>query len=70
MSEMSWAPPRHSVTFSPVISTWMPPGWVPSPRCTSKNPCTSSTMRSKWRVLYPVDDSWVLPCIGSHCQIT
>ena len=24
---MSWAPPRHSVTFSPVISTWMPPGW-------------------------------------------
>ena len=30
----------------------------------------SSTIRSKCRVLYPLDDSWVLPCIGSHCQTT
>ena len=50
-SEISWAPPRHSVTSSPVTSTWIPPGCVPSPACTSKKPCTSSTIRSKWRVL-------------------
>ena len=26
--------------------------------------------RSKWRVLWPLGDSSVLPCIGSHCQTT
>ena len=27
-------------------------------------------IRSKWRVLCPVGDSSVLPCIGSHCHTT
>ena len=48
---ISSAPPRHSVTSSPVSSTWMPPGKVPRARCTSKKPCTSSTTSSKSRVL-------------------
>jgi hypothetical protein len=30
-------PPMHSVTFWPVISRWIPPGWLPSCSCTSKN---------------------------------
>ena len=50
-SAMCWPPPMHSVTSSPVNSMWMPPGCVPSARCTSKKPCTSSTIRSKCRVL-------------------
>ena len=50
-SLISMAPPRHSVTSSPVSSTWMPPGQVPSARWTSKKPSTSSTTRSKCRVL-------------------
>jgi hypothetical protein len=36
------APPVHSVTFLPVISTWMPPACVPSARWTAKKLCTSS----------------------------
>ena len=44
-------PAEHSVTSSPVSSTWIPPGWVPSAWCTSKKPCTSSTIQSKCRVL-------------------
>src|SRR3954465_10069843 len=48
----------------------MPPGCVPSRWWTSKKPSTSSMMRSKWRVLWPLGDSSVLPCIGSHCQTT
>jgi hypothetical protein len=32
LSRILSAPPRHSVTSSPVSSTWMPPGQVPSPR--------------------------------------
>ena len=58
------------MTSSPVSSTWMPPGWLPSARCTSKNPRTSSTTRSKCLVLNPLALSSVLPCIGSHCQTT
>ena len=44
-------PPTHSVTSSPVSSTCTPPGQVPSARCTSKKPCTSSITSSKRRVL-------------------
>ena len=50
-SAISSPPPTHSVTSSPVSSTWTPPGQVPSARCTSKKPWTSSITSSKRRVL-------------------
>ena len=64
------APPRHSVTFSPVSSTWMPPGHVPSARWARTKPAISRTMSSKWRVLRPLGALNVLPCIGSHAHTT
>jgi hypothetical protein len=51
LAESARAPPVHSVTFLPVISIWMPPGWVPSARWISKNESTSDRMRSNGRVL-------------------
>ena len=45
-------------------------GWVPSARCTSKKPATSSSTSSKYRVFCPLAASTVLPCIGSHTQTT
>ena len=45
-------------------------GMVPSARCTSKKPLTSSSTSSKRRVLCPLDASKVLPCIGSQTQAT
>ena len=67
---MCWPPPMHSVTSSPVNSMWMPPGCVPSARCTSKKPATSSSTSSKYLVLWPLAASTVLPCIGSHTHTT
>src|SRR3970282_1495520 len=48
----------------------MPPAYVPSALCTSKKPRTSSMTSSKCRVLYPLADSTVLPCMGSHTHTT
>src|SRR5215211_6280752 len=69
-SVISSAPPRHSVTSSPVSSTWMPPGWVPSERWTAKNPASSAMTSSKRRVLWPDGPTKVLPCIGSQAHTT
>src|ERR1700684_2087383 len=44
----------------------MPPGWVPSERCTSKKPLTSSSTSSKRRVLWPLGAPEVLPGTGGH----
>ncbi|MGY4642750.1 eukaryotic-like serine/threonine-protein kinase [Cellulomonas sp. URHB0016] len=69
-SSISSEPPSTSVTSSPVSSMCRPPGTVPRPRCTSKNPATSSMTSEKRRVLYPDADVMPLPCIGSHTQVT
>ena len=39
------------VPSSPATSMWMPPGCVPSGRCTSKKPTTSSSTSSNYLVL-------------------
>ena len=50
---MSPKPPRHSVTSSPVSSTWTPPGQVPVGRWAAKKPWSSARTSSKRRVLRP-----------------
>ena len=52
-SERPSPPPRHSVTSSPVISRWTPPGHVPSSWCTAKKPSISAMMCPKSRVFRP-----------------
>ena len=47
----SSVPPRHSVTFSPVSSTWTPPGHTPTLRHAMKNARSSAITSSKCRVL-------------------
>ena len=41
-------PPMHSVTFRPVISRWIPPRWLPSCSCTSKNARPSAYKRRQY----------------------
>mmetsp|Transcript_57502 Transcript_57502/g.113305 ORF Transcript_57502/g.113305 Transcript_57502/m.113305 type:complete len:212 (-) Transcript_57502:913-1548(-) len=67
----SMVPPKHSVTDSPVISKCTPPACVPSARCTSKNPATSSRIADTALVLYrPSLEVMVLPCTGSVIHST
>ena len=65
------APPMHSVTSWPVISTCTPPAQVPSAAWTSKKPRTS---RQDGVEVAGLDASpavvIVLPCIGSHSHTT
>ena len=62
--------PRHSVTFSPVISRWTPPGQVPTSRWAAKKPSISRRMSSSRRVLWPEPVTKPFACIGSHTQTT
>src|SRR2546430_1937910 len=67
-SETLSPPPRHSVTSSPVISRWTPPGHVPSAWWTAKKPSISAMIWPKSRVLRPPACRKTLPCIGSQTQ--
>ena len=63
-------PPRHSVTFSPVISRWTPPGHVPTSRWAAKKPSISRSTSSSRRVLCPEPVTKPFACIGSQTQTT
>ena len=60
----------HSVTFCPVISKCIPPAWDPSDLCISIFDLTSPSIFSNFLVFLPELLFIVLPCIGSHDQIT
>ena len=64
------APPVHSVTSWPVISTCTPPAQVPSAAWMSKKLRTSDRIESKLRVFSLATVEIVLPCIGSHSHTT
>jgi len=57
-------PPRHSVKFSPVISTWMPPDACQARGAPRKKPCTSATIAVEVAGLVAVERLGGVPCIG------
>ena len=63
-------PPRHSVTSSPVSSTWMPPGTVPSAAVHLEEALDLVDDVVEVAGLVAEADSKVLPCIGSQTQVT
>lgn len=75
-SASSMLPPRHSVTLnpsslsSPVNSRLTPFSVEPHSAWIRRHAVSSEMIVPKWRVLSPVEDVSVLPCIGSQIQAT